>query len=88
MTELHKNVTSSPQYKQLQLDFGDACDGLMQELLDLERHTSAAVLHLVMEVFKETSEPLSRLLKAALSTSKVNVFFILILIIITIVQCF
>ncbi|KAK2171973.1 hypothetical protein NP493_1009g01008 [Ridgeia piscesae] len=72
VTELHKNVTSSPEFTQLQLDFGDACDCLIEELRDLQRHSSAAVLHLVMDVFKETTEPLSRLLRFALSTSQLQ----------------
>ena len=72
VTELHKNVTSSPEFTQLQLDFGDACDCLIEELRDLQRHSSAAVLHLVMDVFKETTEPLSRLLRFALATSQVS----------------
>ena len=72
VTELHKNVTSSPEFEQLQLDFGDACDRLTEELRDLERHSNTAVLHLVVGVFKETTEPLSRLLQASLSTSQVR----------------
>ena len=45
---------------------------LMAELRDLERHVNAAVLELVVVALKETTEPIERLLQAALDTDKVG----------------
>ena len=47
-------------------DFGVACEQLMQESQDLERHVNGAVLQLIVTVFKETVEPMDRLVRAAL----------------------
>lgn len=52
-------------------DFENHCDQLIEDFQELERHVNAAVLHQVVDVFKETIEPLERLVKAALSPLKV-----------------
>ena len=44
----------------------------MDELQDLERHVNASVLELYVDVFKETTEPLDRLVRAALDTNTVR----------------
>ena len=47
-------------------DFGGACEQLMHESQDLERHVNGAVLQLIVSTFKETVEPMDRLVRAAL----------------------
>ena len=47
-------------------DFGGACELLILESQDLERHVNGAVLQLIVSTFRETVEPMDRLVRAAL----------------------
>jgi hypothetical protein len=47
-------------------DFDECCELFIDELCELEKHVNIALLHLVVDVFKETTEPLERLVKAAM----------------------
>ncbi|WAR22602.1 CTNA2-like protein [Mya arenaria] len=51
-------------------DFYDVCEALTDEFCELEKNVNVALLHLVVEHFKETTEPLERLIKAALKPGK------------------
>ncbi|XP_067657935.1 vinculin-like [Haliotis asinina] len=45
---------------------GDVCETMLDEVCHLEQHVNMALLHLMVDVFKETTEPLEKLLKAVL----------------------
>ena len=53
-------------------EFDESCERLSDEFQDLERHVNAAVLQQIVDVFKETTEPLERMMKAALAPSLVS----------------
>jgi len=52
-------------------EFDDTCESLTDEFCELEKNVNVALLHLVVEHFAETTEPLDRLARAALTLSKV-----------------
>lgn len=60
-------VTDNPTFVELREDFNDNCEQLLGEFQDLERHVNAAILHLIVTTFFETTEPLERMIKAALT---------------------
>ncbi|XP_064630098.1 uncharacterized protein LOC135488988 isoform X2 [Lineus longissimus] len=47
-------------------DFDEACEKLIDEFHDLERHVNSSILQQIVDIFAETTEPLERLVKAAL----------------------
>ena len=67
MTELGKNARDNPSLAEVREDFDAACESLVGEFQDLERHVSAAVTQLIVDVFRESTQPLDRLVKGALS---------------------
>ena len=54
-------------------DFSTRCQCMMAEAQQLESAVSSATLWLVVDVFKETTEPLERLIKVMLSDDKVSI---------------
>ena len=67
ISELAQSVVDNPTFSELKADFNDNCEFLIQEFQDLERHVNASVLQLIVSTFKETTEPMERLVRAALS---------------------
>ncbi|CAH1782849.1 unnamed protein product [Owenia fusiformis] len=65
-----KNVQHNPDFVELRSDYDDSCSNVAMELHDLERHVNNATLHQVVATFKETTQPLDRLVRAALSTDQ------------------
>ena len=53
-------------------DYDTSCESLTDEFCELEKHVNIALLNLVVEVFKETSEPLERLVRASMTELEVN----------------
>lgn len=49
----------------LRADYSDVCETLTDEFCELEKNVNVSLLHLVVEVFKEATEPLERLVKFA-----------------------
>lgn len=50
----------------------EACDQLATEFTELERHVNSAILHLVVVTYSETTQPMERLVKAALKPIMVS----------------
>ncbi|KAJ8312557.1 hypothetical protein KUTeg_009930 [Tegillarca granosa] len=69
---LHLSVTMklNPDIEKIREDFEETCEILIDESCELEKNVNLALLHLVVEVFKETTEPLERLVKAAMYTQE------------------
>jgi len=53
-------------------DFDDICETLIDELCELEKNVNISLLHLCVEYFKETTQPLERLVKKAIISSPVS----------------
>ncbi|XP_013384611.1 catenin alpha-1 isoform X2 [Lingula anatina] len=68
--EQMKNVQGNPQFGELRSDFDEECEHLIEEFQELERHVNSAILYQIVEVFSETTGPLERMVKAALSPTK------------------
>ena len=51
--------------EELEDELRDSCMSLSAECQDLERHVNASLLQLFVDVFKETCEPVDRMVKAA-----------------------
>ena len=73
LSELSKNISTMPALTETAEDFDTACDILLSEFRDLEKHVAAAVTHLIVDVFRETTQPLDRLVKAVLQNSTVSI---------------
>ena len=71
--ERYDAVQENPTFTQLVLDFREACERLAQDLLTLENLVKSALVHQVIDVFTETTEPLDRLVKTA--TVRLKVIF-------------
>ncbi|ELU13813.1 hypothetical protein CAPTEDRAFT_195498 [Capitella teleta] len=54
-------------------DLREACMILLAECQDLERHVNASLLQLFVDVFKETTEPVDRMVKAAFESNVASV---------------
>ncbi|XP_033755819.1 catenin alpha-like [Pecten maximus] len=68
--QLHSSAKDNPDVKAMQDDFNDVCESLMDEFYELERNVNLALLHLVIDIFQETTEPLERLVKSAMYSSE------------------
>ncbi|XP_060073578.1 uncharacterized protein LOC132553356 [Ylistrum balloti] len=68
--QLHGSIKDNPDIKAMQDDFNDICENLMDEFYELERNVNLALLHLVIDIFQETTEPLERLVKSAMYSSE------------------
>lgn len=53
-------------------DYNQHCESLISDIHDMERNVNSLVIRLIVSTFKETTEPLDRLIKAALSNSRVS----------------
>lgn len=73
LTEQFKKSEANPEYRELRAEYLDSCDRLVEEIQDLERHVNFGVMWLIADVFKESAEPLERLVKMAMTGNKVNV---------------
>lgn len=56
-------------------DFRTSCEQLVYEVQDLERHVNGAVLQLIVATFKESVEPMERLVRSALKPIVVRSLF-------------
>lgn len=63
--QLHKTTGSEGEEATPREDYDDACELLVDEFCELEKNVNIALLHLVVEFFKETTEPLESLVKKA-----------------------
>lgn len=52
-------------------DYEECCENFIDEFCELEKDVNLALLNLVVDVFKETTEPLERLVKAAMYSTQV-----------------
>ncbi|OWF53522.1 uncharacterized protein LOC110446295 isoform X2 [Mizuhopecten yessoensis] len=68
--KLHSSVKDNPDIQSMQDDFADICESLMDEFYELERNVNLALLHLMIDIFQETTEPLERLVKSAMYSSE------------------
>ncbi|XP_069113867.1 uncharacterized protein [Argopecten irradians] len=68
--QLHSSLKDNPDIKAMQDDYSDLCENLMDEFYELERNVNLALLHLVIDIFQETTEPLERLVKSAMYSSE------------------
>jgi len=50
----------------------ESCSEIVAEVHDLERNVNSLVMEVMVDVLKETSEPLERLVRAALSQKTVS----------------
>ena len=83
LSELAKSVSENPSYTELKADFGDESDRLVEEFQDLERHVNASALQLIIDVFKETTEPVDRLVKTAMAPTMVRNLLIVLIIVLS-----
>ncbi|XP_053407384.1 uncharacterized protein LOC123547184 isoform X2 [Mercenaria mercenaria] len=63
--QVYKTVNSDRDETQARGDYDDVCELLTDEFCELEKNVNISLLHLVVEFFKETTEPLERLVKKA-----------------------
>lgn len=54
-------------------DYEECCENNIDEFCELEKDVNLALLNLVVDVFKETTEPLERLVKAAMYSTQVRI---------------
>ncbi|KAK6186313.1 hypothetical protein SNE40_008374 [Patella caerulea] len=74
--ELQTLTKTNPNIIEIRRDFDGVCEMLMDELCDLEKHVNVSLLYLIIDVFKETNQPIDRLLKTALQADQVGYFII------------
>lgn len=58
-------------FSQLASDFNQSCEDLARKVLSLESFIRSAVIHLSVEALVQTTEPMSRIVKAATVNVKV-----------------
>ncbi|KAK3597757.1 hypothetical protein CHS0354_006116 [Potamilus streckersoni] len=63
---LFESLQTNPEITKIKEDYDDACEIFIDEFCELEKNVSVALLHLIVDVFQETTEPLERLVKAAM----------------------
>ena len=56
-------------------DYCDVCETLIDEFCELEKNVNISLLHLVVDLFKETTDPLERLVKVAVYPIQVTFYF-------------
>ncbi|XP_067933961.1 uncharacterized protein [Watersipora subatra] len=65
-----KNARHPSELQQMREDFERECKDLITEVHDLERKANSALIEIIVDTFKETREPLDRLVTAVHSTHK------------------
>lgn len=63
---LRRGLVELPE---IDAELREACRLLLDECQDLERHINASLLQLLVDVFKETCEPIDRMVRAAMEPS-------------------
>lgn len=53
-------------------DYDECCESLIDEFCELEKNVNMSLLHLIVDIFKETTEPIERLIKAAMYPKQVH----------------
>lgn len=66
VVQLYKAAVGDREEAQPREDYDDASELLIDEFCELEKNVNVSLLHLVVEFFKETTEPLENLVKKAL----------------------
>ncbi|XP_048258541.1 uncharacterized protein LOC124139394 [Haliotis rufescens] len=72
MLELSRSLPQTPPGSHHRREHGEVCETMLDEFCHLEQHVNMALLHLMVDVFKDTTEPLERLLKAVLCPKQNN----------------
>nr|XP_022344861.1 uncharacterized protein LOC111137616 isoform X2 [Crassostrea virginica] len=68
--QLNHSMNSNPELPALREDYEECCENYIDEFCELEKDVNLALLNLVVDVFKETTEPLERLVKAAMYSTQ------------------
>lgn len=74
VVQLYRATVGEREEAQPREDYDDACELLIDEFCELEKNVNVSLLHLVVEFFKETTEPLENLVKKALYADMVWIF--------------
>lgn len=69
--QLNNSMISNPELPAIREDYEECCENYIDEFCELEKDVNLALLNLVVDVFKETTEPLERLVKAAMYSTQV-----------------
>ncbi|KAL3863862.1 hypothetical protein ACJMK2_005589 [Sinanodonta woodiana] len=64
---LFESLQANPEITKIKEDYDDACEIYIDEFCELEKTVSVALLHLIVDVFQESTDPLERLVKAVMS---------------------
>lgn len=68
--QLNNSMISNPELPAIREDYEECCENYIDEFCELEKDVNLALLNLVVDVFKETTEPLERLVKAAMYSTQ------------------
>lgn len=68
---IQKTATCNPDMSNIHDDYNDICETWIDECCELEKNVNLSLLHLVVEYFKETTQPLERLVKHAVYSDTV-----------------
>ncbi|KAH3787332.1 uncharacterized protein LOC127842268 isoform X2 [Dreissena polymorpha] len=66
LVELHRSYQARTDDSAARKEFWDSCETLTDVFCEVEKHVNIALLHLIVDNFRESSEPLERLVKQAL----------------------
>ena len=53
-------------------DYNECCESFIDEFCELEKNVNMSLLHLIVDIFKETTEPIERLIKTAMYSKDVS----------------
>ncbi|XP_056018067.1 uncharacterized protein LOC125679563 isoform X2 [Ostrea edulis] len=68
--QLHNSMTGNPELPAIREDYEECCENYIDEFCELEKDVNLALLNLVVDIFKETTEPLERLVKTAMCSTQ------------------
>ncbi|XP_061197776.1 catenin alpha-2-like [Saccostrea echinata] len=68
--QLHNAMKNNPELPAIGEDYDECCENYIDEFCELEKDVNLALLNLVVDIFKETTEPLERLVKAAMYSTQ------------------
>ncbi|XP_076104056.1 uncharacterized protein LOC143072834 isoform X1 [Mytilus galloprovincialis] len=59
-------IKEKTDIQRMREDYDECCESLIDEFCELEKNVNMSLLHLIVDIFKETTEPIERLIKAAM----------------------
>ncbi|KAH9504308.1 hypothetical protein Btru_064598 [Bulinus truncatus] len=66
LTELNDIIKTKPSVQYMRSDFVKLCETALDEICDLEKHVTMALLHMIIEIFLSPNEKITKLRKVAI----------------------